>query len=211
VTVVLLCGALAIGSRGRADMIDMSGVDPWDRCGECHGLDGAGNHIKFPRLGGQKQSYIIKQLYDFRAGRRKNDGGQMQQTATEVAAADIGKVADWFAGQTPSWPKITIDADPDIALARRLAMSGAPGIPACLSCHSAAGLGLLDEPFDAPRIAGQRDFYIAKELTDFRDGRRSNDPKRTMQRIAQRLTDTEIVSLAVYLSRNPGLHDLVVP
>ena len=84
-TVVLLCGALAIGSRGRADMIDMSGVDPWDRCGECHGLDGAGNHIKFPRLGGQKQSYIIKQLYDFRAGRRKNDGGQTRPLIADVA------------------------------------------------------------------------------------------------------------------------------
>ena len=210
-TVPLLLGVLAVCSRGRADMNDMFVVDPWDRCGECHGLDGAGNHIKFPRLGGQKPSYIAKELYDFRAGRRKNDGGQMQQTATEIAAADIGKVADWFAGQTPSWPKITIDADPDIDLARRLAMLGAPGMPACLSCHSAAGLGLLDEPFDAPRIAGQRDFYIAKELTDFRDGRRSNDPKRMMQKIAQRLTDTEIVSLAIFLSQNPSLHDLVVP
>jgi cytochrome c553 len=86
-------------------LFGVTGVDPWDRCGECHGLDGAGNRIKFPRIAGQKESYIIKQLYDFRAGRRKNDGGQMQQTATEVAAADIGRVAEWFAIQTPSWPK----------------------------------------------------------------------------------------------------------
>jgi cytochrome c553 len=210
-TAAVLLGVLAICGRGRADMFDMTGVDPWDRCGDCHGLDGAGNRIKFPRLGGQKQSYIIKELYDFRAGRRKNDDGQMQQNANEIAAADIGRVADWFASQTPSWPKITIDAEPDIPLARKLAMSGVRGIPACLSCHSVAALGMLDEPFDAPRIAGQHDYYIAKELTDFRDGRRSNDPKQMMQKIAKRLTNDEIVSLSIFLSQNPGLHDLVVP
>jgi cytochrome c553 len=210
-TAILLFGALGIRNSGRADMVDTAGVDPWDRCGECHGLDGAGNRIKFPRLAGQKESYIVGQLQDFRDGRRKNDGGQMQQTATEVASADIGRVAEWFANQTPAWPKITIDAEPDIVRAQQLAVSGVKGIPACLSCHSVAGLGLLDEPFDAPRIAGQRDYYIAKELTDYRDGRRNNDPKAMMQKIARALTDNDIVSLAIFLSQNPGLHDMVVP
>jgi cytochrome c553 len=128
-----------------------------------------------------------------------------------MTAADIGRVAEWFAIQTPSWPKLTLDAKPDITSARQLAISGRPGIPACLSCHSAASLGMLGEPFDAPRIAGQRDYYIAKELTDYRDGRRNNDPKRVMRKIAQRLTDFEIVSSAIFLSQNPGLNDLVVP
>ena len=209
---ILLFGLAAATRYGYAtDMVDMTGVQPWDLCGECHGLDGAGNRIKFPRLAGQKQSYIISQLLDFRAGRRKNDDGQMQETADELAKVDIPRVADWFANQTAPWPKLTIDAKPDLAHARQLALSGRSGIPACLSCHSAASLGMLDEPFDAPRIAGQRDYYIAKELTDYRDGRRSNDPKRMMQKIAQRLTDTEIVSLAILFSQNPSLDDLVVP
>ena len=105
-------------------MVDMTGVEPWDTCGECHGLDGAGNHIKFPRLAGQRHSYIIGELRDFRAGRRKNDDGQMQQMATELAEADFQRVADWFANQTPPWPKLTIEAEPDLARARQLAMSG---------------------------------------------------------------------------------------
>ena len=84
-------------------------------------------------------------------------------------------------------------------------------MPACLSCHSAASLGMLDEGFDAPRIAGQWDYYIAKQLTDYRDGHRTNDPKRMMRKIAQRLTDNEIMSLAILLSQNPDLHELVVP
>jgi cytochrome c553 len=212
VAIALLLGVALQTQRSFAgDMVDMAGVQPWDLCGECHGLDGAGNRIKFPRLAGQDQSYIVSQVLDFRAGLRTNDDGQMQETAHELAKGDIPRVADWFAKQTAPWPKPTIDAKPDLARARQLAISGAPGIRACLSCHSAASLGMLDEGFDAPRIAGQRDFYIAKELRDYRDGQRTNDPKHMMRKIAKRLTDGDIVSLAIYVSENPDLHDLVVP
>ncbi len=203
----------ALGTRRSVagDMVDMTGVQPWDLCGECHGLDGAGNRIKFPRLAGQDQSYTVAQILDFRSGVRANDDGQMQETVHELTKEDIPRVADWFAKQAAPWPKSTIDAKPDLARARQLAISGAPGIRACLSCHSAASLGMLDEGFDAPRVAGQRDFYIAKELIDYRDGKRSNDPKHMMQKIARRLTDSDIVSLAIYLCENPDLHELVIP
>ena len=67
---------------------------------------------------------------------------------------------------------------------------------------------MLDKPIIGPRIAGQRDFYIAKELRDFRAGRRSkNDPERMMTKIARRLTDSDILGLAVFLSQNPQLHE----
>ncbi len=193
--------------RAVADMIDMTGVEAQDICAECHGLDGAGNHIKFPRLAGQKADYIIKQLNDFRAGRRKNDGGQMEKTATELEEKDIPLVADWFSKQEAPWPKPTIDVEPDLARAKQLATAGANGSPGCLSCHSATSPYLFDRPYVAPRLAGQRDYYIAKQLRDFRDGRRGNDPDDTMRKIALRLTDAEINSLSVYLSQNPALHE----
>ena len=208
---LLLVPLLVTGQHGHADMVDLTGVKPWDICGECHGLDGAGNRIKFPRLAGQKPAYIKKQLLDFRAGRRKNDDGQMEKMATELEEADIGVVADWFAGQSPPWPEVTIEAEPDLARARQLAISGGPGIPPCLSCHSAASPGLVDRSVVAPRIAGQRDHYLAKELMDFREGRRSNDAEHMMSDIAGHLTDADIVSLAVLLSQNPDLHDAVIP
>ncbi len=109
---LILLAAVIVSSHGRADWLDSNeGADPWDRCAECHGLDGAGNRIKFPRLAGQEPHYIIKQLQDFRHGRRTNDGGQMQKTATEVKEADIPRVAKWFAAKPrpgpsrPSTPK----------------------------------------------------------------------------------------------------------
>ena len=86
-------------------MVDLTGVEPWHSCGSCHGLDGAGNRIKFPRLAGQSRAYVVKQLNDFREERRQNDGGQMQVMASELTETDIGRVADWFAKQTPPWPE----------------------------------------------------------------------------------------------------------
>jgi len=213
VVAALLLGATIGAEHGYAggDMVDMTGVQPWDLCGECHGLDGAGNRIKFPRLAGQDQSYLVSELLDFRAGRRTNDDGQMQETSHELKDKDIPRVANWFAKQTAPWPSPTVDAKPDLASARQLVVLGDTGTRACLSCHSAASLGMLDEGFDAPRIAGQWDYYIAKQLTDYRDGCRSNDPKQMMRKIAKRLTDTQIASLAIFLSQNPKLHQLVVP
>jgi len=202
--VALACGIAA--SQASADMFDMTGVEPQDMCAECHGLDGIGNHIKFPRLAGQKRDYIIKQVEDFRAGRRRNADGQMEKIATEIDKKDIPRVADWFSKQDPPWPKLTIEAEVDLARARQIATSGIGPWPGCLDCHSASSPYLYDRPYEAPRIAGQRDYYLVKELHDFREGRRANDPDAIMRDIARRLTDAEIVSLAVFLSQNPALH-----
>lgn len=212
VTALVLLAAIVASERGRADVWDSRYSDPWESCAECHGLDGAGNNIKFPRLAGQRPDYIVKQLDDFRNGRRTNDGGQMQKTATQINEEDYPRVAEWFASQTPPWPKPTLDITPDIERARKLSFSGIAGRGACLSCHSKASLGMLDSAIVAPRIAGQHDFYIAKQLTEYRAGQRSaNDPERIMTKIARKLSDADIASLAVYLSQNPALHDEVVP
>jgi cytochrome c553 len=188
-------------------MIDMTGVEPWHTCGSCHSLDGAGNRIKFPRLAGQNRAYIVKQLNDFRDGHRQNDGGQMLEAATELNDTDRGRVADWFANQAAPWPEPTIEPPADLTRARQLATTGAEGIPACTSCHSAAAPALAGSGIVAPRLAGQRDFYIAKQLADFRTGDRDNDPREIMRTIAKRLTDVDIAGLAAFLSQTPELHE----
>ncbi len=203
---IVLGATLMVTSAG-ADMMDMTGIEPWEVCGGCHGLDGAGNHIKFPRIAGQRPDYIVKQLEDFRGERRHNDGGQMQMMASELKEPDIARVAKWFAAQRPAWPKATLPAPADPARPRKLATAGADGIPACLSCHSAASPALAERAIIAPRLAGQRDFYIAKQLADFRDGRRGNDARKVMRMVAQKLTDADIAGLAVFLSQHPNLHE----
>jgi cytochrome c553 len=197
---LVLC--LAVTASVRADMVDMTGVEPWHLCGGCHGLDGAGNSVKFPRIAGQPEEYIIDQLQAFLNGRRRNDGGQMQATVTEIAEDDFPLVARWFAGQTPPWPDQTLEADADAPRIRQIAVHGVKGAPGCLSCHHAYPTEVGAEV--VPRIAGQRDFYIAKQLMDYRDGKRGGV---AMQLIAKELSDSDIGGLAVFLSRNPALHE----
>jgi len=105
------------------------------------------------------------------------------------------------------FPKPTLEGPVDLARAERLATRGVDGRPGCLSCHSASSPYLSDGAVVAPRIAGQYDYYIAKQLKDFRDGRRRNDPDGMMSGVARNLSEAEITALAVFLSQQPELHE----
>ena len=79
-----------------AGMIDKEGMAPWEICGLCHGLDGNSRMAKFPKLAGQKASYIEAQFNAFRHQLRTNDGGQMQAITEEVEPEDIRIIAEYF-------------------------------------------------------------------------------------------------------------------
>ena len=183
--------ALAVAPAGAgADMISKEGMAPWEVCGLCHGLDGLSATAKFPRLAGQKPAYIAKQIRDIRAGRRTNDGGQMSAIVTEIAAGDIPAIAAWFAGQTPPEPdRPGGDADRGAAL---FAERG------CADCHGPGAAPPGD--MVAPHLFAQHERYLAKQLADFREGRRANDPGGVMRARAGALSDAEIAALAAYLA-----------
>ncbi|MDB4224864.1 cytochrome c, partial [Granulosicoccus sp.] len=79
---------------------------PWEICALCHSLDGDSRMAKFPKLAGQPELYIEKQLQDFLTGSRFNDGGQMSSIVTEVAEEDFQAIAIWFASQNPPLPNV---------------------------------------------------------------------------------------------------------
>ena len=69
--------------RGRtaATTTDTAAVHPGDAtagqakaavCGACHGMDGNSSDAQFPKLAGQSEQYIVRQLTDFKAGKRQN-------------------------------------------------------------------------------------------------------------------------------------------
>lgn len=64
----------------------------------------------------------------------------------------------------------------------------------CHACHG--GNGMQTVP-NAPRLAGQNRYYIAKQLRDFRDGKR-NDP--VMEPLATSLSDRQIDDIAAYFA-----------
>jgi cytochrome c553 len=78
----------------------------------------------------------------------------------------------------------------DAAAGRELARSGAV-------CHGANSIGTAP---NIPKLAGQSEFYLIKQLQDFRAGRRENEQMRI---IAETLTDDEICSLAAWYASIP--------
>src|SRR5258708_21942821 len=92
-TTVLL---IALGSTilsARADMILTDGMQPWETCAECHGLDGISVMARFPKVAGQRFGYIAKQVRDIRDGRRRKDRGPMAAIAGELYDTDPSKSA----------------------------------------------------------------------------------------------------------------------
>jgi cytochrome c553 len=68
------------------------------------------------------------------------------------------------------------------------------GIPACASCHGAAGNSTIVQN---PRLAGQHAAYIAKQLANFKTPERNNP---IMSPVAKLLTDAEIQNIAAFLN-----------
>lgn len=192
----------ALGSSlARADIIVTTGMQPWETCASCHSLDGISAMARFPKLAGQRADYITKQVRDFRDGRRRNDGGQMEAIAGDIDDANLAKSAAYFAGLPPpppdaAQPSGSEDWRRGAALYRD--GDGAAGIAGCGSCHE-PGSGRTD----APLLKAQHAAYLEKQLRDWRSGARKNDPTRTMPAIAARLADRDIAALAAFLASQP--------
>jgi len=162
-------------------------------CVACHTEDGNSVIPMFPKIAGQQETYVIKQLKDFMSGRRKSD--VMGPIVAQLKPEDVAPLAAYFSQQKlmPSAP-----GDKDVlGLGKMIFYDGneETGVPACVGCHQALGAG-----FDIyPRIGGQHAEYIRQQLKNFAAGERSNDPSRYMRVTAKRLSDEEANAVAQYL------------
>jgi len=66
-------------------------------CTMCH-LGGFKGQNEIPRVAGQHHAYIVKQLLDFKTGRRTNDAGTMSSVSKTLSEQDIDDVAHFLAG-----------------------------------------------------------------------------------------------------------------
>ena len=66
-------------------------------CAACHGQDGKSIDPSYPNLAGQHESYLVKALADYRAGRRTN--AIMAPMAVNLTDQDIMDLAAWYASQ----------------------------------------------------------------------------------------------------------------
>jgi cytochrome c553 len=167
-------------------------------CGTCHGARGNGVHPKFPRLAGQKASYLIAQLKAFRAQTRGDPDavGYMWGMAGELDDPTIDALAAYYAAQKPIAGAGGNAAE--VARGREIYEHGveSEGVPACSACHGPDAHGLQD----FPRLAGQRTQYILKQLASFQSNMRN---VAVMHGVAQNLRLPEMQAVAAYLEVQP--------
>lgn len=168
-------------------------------CGACHNPDGNSLAPNFPKLAGQGQRYLEKQLHDIKSGKRT----VLEMTGMLAAFSDqdLADIAAYFSSQKGSVGA----ADPKLVERGKALFNGGDlekGMPACTGCHSPNGAGLALAGF--PHLSGQHSQYVTKQLTDFREGNRTNDgDAMTMRTIAGKLSNHDIEALASYIQ---GLH-----
>lgn len=162
------------------------------RCALCHGRQGESASAVFPRLAAQHPDYLIKQLKDFRDGRRKSD--TMAEMAKDLPDEDIGQLAAWFSSRAAAARRV---GDADLAaVGRYVFIKGNPfsGVAACASCHGEKGYGTQQ----LPRLAGQHPTYLETQLKEFSKRERTND-NAIMHTIASKLTELEMRAVSTYI------------
>ena len=181
-------------------------------CAACHGIDGNSADPQYPRLAGQHERYIARQLHLFKSGQRQNP--IMQGMAAPLSAQDMRDIGAFYATQKP---QAGVADDTVIAtgphadkkfyqVGEKLFRAGRPadGLPACAACHGPAGRGNPGPAY--PSLGGQHAGYTVAKLQFFRDGNSygtDGDANPVMAQIARGLSDEEIQALGTYIE---GLH-----
>lgn len=162
-------------------------------CASCHNADGNSAIAANPKLAQQHPEYILKQLQEFKSGKRKS--AIMKPYASALSDEDMRNVA-WFVGSKTVKPGFAKEKDL-VALGEKIYRGGIADrtIPACASCHSPNGAGL---PAQYPRLGGQHADYTSAQLVAFRDGVRANSPQ--MTGVAAKLNDREIKAVSDYIA-----------
>jgi len=167
-------------------------------CAACHGADGNSPSDMFPKLAGQGEAYLVKQISDFKSGQRKN--AIMAPMVAGLSEQDMADLAAYYAGNKTTPGGVTEELlDAGKAIYR--GGNKESGLPACMACHGPTGAGVPAAKW--PALSGQYPAYITAQLNAFSSGARNNDLNSMMQDIAAKMTDDEIKAVSAYAS---GLH-----
>ncbi|MFG6488220.1 c-type cytochrome [Roseateles sp. BYS78W] len=162
-------------------------------CSACHTADGSRGSPANPILQGQHAEYLVKQLTEFKAGKRKN--AVMNGMAAPLSEEDIRNVAAFYASKTAK-PGFAKNKD-TVELGQKIYRGGIAdrSIPACAGCHGPNGSGI---PAQYPRIGSQHGDYVEAQMTAFRAGTRTNSPQ--MMAVAAKMNDKEIKAVSDYVA-----------
>ena len=162
-------------------------------CSACHGVDGNSGTPANPKLAQQHPEYLVKQLQEFKSGKRAN--AIMSGFAQTLSEEDMKNIAAWVTGKKA---KAGFAKDKElVVVGERIYRGGIADrqVPACAGCHSPNGAGI---PSQYPRLSGQHAEYLTAQLTGFRDGVRKNSLQ--MTQVAAKMNDREIKAVADYIA-----------
>lgn len=164
-------------------------------CSACHNADGNSLLPNFPKLAGQGERYLFKQMQEIKSGVRPVV--EMTGMLDAMTDQDLEDISAWYSSQ-----KGTIGAAaPDLVARGEALYRGGKledGMPACVGCHLPNGEGLNLALY--PKLNGQHASYTAKQLTDFREGDRVNDGDTMIMRsIAAKLSNKDIKAISSYI------------
>jgi cytochrome c oxidase subunit II len=187
-----LCGTAHFAMRGRVVVEEQKAFDEWlaqqptfertqqslagdaaagqalfATCTTCHGAQAEGNRdLNAPKLSGQAGWYLARQLRDFRNGVRgahEKDvyGKQMIPFASMLADdAAIRNVVAYITSLPDVRPDPAIFGDPE--------RGRDTYATTCAACHGARGQGVWST--NAPRLSNMSDWYMQRQLQNFREG-----------------------------------------
>ncbi|MCP3906891.1 MAG: cytochrome c [Oceanicoccus sp.] len=183
-------------------------------CVACHGEGGNSIVPTFPKLAGQNERYLVKQLKDIQCGylsaqeqkAQKCNGRAVPTMAGQLDNfndADLADIAAYYASQAASGGQAKAA---NAAKGEEIYRAGirSKGVAACTACHSPTGKG--NAPAGYPALGGQYADYIAAQLRAFRaaadglPGRANDGDTKIMRDVAYRMSDSEIDAVASYIS-----------
>lgn len=200
---LLLGSSLTISSSVEAGDVT-AGAQKAAQCAACHGKDGNSINTEWPKLAGQNEKYLLKQIEDFRLGAKEagkgRSGPQMMALWANVSEEDAADISAFFAAQKTQLGAVSEES---LELGKLIYFQGDAerGVPACAACHGISGKGL--DAAGYPAVSGQFPEYAVKQLKAFSAADRNNDENAVMRDIAVRMSDKQIKAVADFML---GLH-----
>jgi len=163
-------------------------------CAGCHGNDGNSSIPLNPKIAGQSEAYLLKQLQEFKS--KKRDNATMYGMVAGLSDQDMQDLAAYYAGNKT---KAGTADETLVTKGEQIYRSGnaSKGLSACIGCHGANGKGIPSAKF--PALSGQHSDYVISQLKAFSDGSRANDGGSMMQNIAGKMNPADMKAVASYI------------
>jgi cytochrome c oxidase subunit 2 len=142
-------------------------------CAACHGPDGQGiSAMNAPKIAGQSDWYLKRQIMSYKNGLRgvHQDDTYGQQMIGMVATLPDESAVDNVVAHIATLPDKPLEATIDGSIE-----NGKKIYNVCAYCHGGDGMGI--EALNAPRLSGSSDWYLARQLDNFKTGVRGAHPK----------------------------------